>query len=631
MAPIVPYLRQMKPNEILQGHGGKMVGDFLVAKVKAAAARPLPQTRDEMEADKPRRLRELQRCLGLEPMPEKTPLNAMVTGAIDGKGYWIEKIVFESRLNFPVTGHLYIPDRPAGTKCPVILNAVGHFRYKKADRVVQARLISQALNGYMGFVIDAPGGSWDVNDPVERKNLGTHWDFPLVIGSANTSALYVWDLMRALDYLGSRSDVDTSKVGLTGESGGGIPAVYLFAVDERIKCTVPVVYATSLEVNPHNGCPCNHIPGVLQVGDRADAMAIRAPAPAMVFGAQEDWEFPPEGTKLTGEKLKHIWSLYDAGDATGWRVFDGGHDYSKPMREQAIGFFNKHLLGLGDGSPVPDQEFETRDPEDPVFQCDPEPDHLRLTMREVAFGNLLRALPRKLDDVIALNGGVPDRAPLDFKILAEAESRMQVTFASEPGLTIPGLLWLPEGEPKGGVVFISENGKVTAEAEFGIPELVAKGFACLAIDVRGFGELQGAEGERKSFDDVQCSDIRLTTYLGVADSFAMSADALAAVEALEQYTPKVSVVGKGWTGSQVAMFTGLLDRSVEKVVGLQSMISYTESLNLPAGDYWFSGHYLQPRANLGAPLSHLRMLLGARAIWGMHDEPDPDWVGFLAG
>jgi cephalosporin-C deacetylase-like acetyl esterase len=619
----------MKPDEILQGRGGAMVGAYLVNRVKAAAARPLPKSKEEMEADKRRRRRELLRCLGLDPMPEKCALNPVVTGAIEGKGYWIEKIVFESRLNFPVTGHLYIPEAPSGTKFPVILNAVGHWEYKKCQPVVQARLISQALNGYMGFAIDSPGCSWDDERPIERKNLGTHWDFPLVIGSANTSALYVWDLIRALDYLGTRADVDTSKVGLTGESGGGIPSVYMFSVDERVKCSIPVVYATSLEVNPHNGCPCNHIPGVLQVGDRADAMAIRAPAPVLVIGAQEDWEFPPEGTKLTGEKLKAVWSLYGAEDAAEWQVFEGAHDYSKAMRERAIGFFNKHLLGKGDGSPVPDPEFDTRDPEDPVLICDPEPERLRFTMREVAFSNLLRALPRKFDDVVALNGGIPERAPLNFKVLAEADNRMEVTFDSEPGLTIPGLLWLPEGEPNGGVVLVSESGKTTAQTEFGVAGLLKRGLVCLAIDVRGFGELRGNEGERKEFQDVRCLDIRLTTYLGVADAFAMAVDAVAGVEALRQYAPRISVVGKGWTGSQVAMFAGLLDRDVEKVVGLQSMVSYTEALNKPAGEYWFTKHYLQPRANCGAPLSHLRMLLGERGLFGVHDEEEPDWVGFL--
>jgi hypothetical protein len=438
-------------------------------------------------------------------------------------------------------------------------------------------------------------------------------------------------MMRALDYLGTRADVDTSRVGLTGESGGGIPSVYLFAAEERIKCTVPVVYASAMAVNPVNGCPCNHIPGVLQIGDRADAMAIRAPAPVMVFGAEVDQEFPAEGMKQTGEKLKAIWSLYDAADDVGHRIFEGGHDYSKPMREQAIGFFNKHLLGKGDGSPVPEEvEYETRDPKDLVLKCDPEPEHLRLTMREVAFANLARTLPRKLDDVIALNGGVPERGPLNFKVLAEAERRMQVVFDSEPGLTIPGLFWLPEVEPVGGVVLISEGGKVEAETDFDVSKLLAKGLACLAIDVRGFGELSGVEGEHIPFGDVQSLDLRLMTYLGTADSFAMATDVAAAVEVLRQYVPKVSVVGKGFAGSQVAMFAGLLDRDVHRVAGLQGMISYTEALNLPAGEYWPTWKFLQPRANYGAPLSHLRMLLGERAVWSMHDEPDPDWVAFVS-
>ena len=326
---------------VLQGKGPQMMKDFLLRKVKRQAARPLPESKEALEAIKAAQKKELMRCLGLDPLPPRTPLNGKVTGVFQREGYRLENILFDSRPGFPVTGHLYVPDGPAGRRYPVILNPHGHWHCKKMEPVVQSRLISQALSGYLAFIIDSPGWSWDKDKPTERGYAGCHWDFPLVEGSANVTAVYVWDLMRALDYLESRPEADMSRVGLTGASGGGLAALWDFAADERITCAVPVVYASSLEVNPDNGCACNHVPGALQLGDRSDVLAIRAPAPVYIIGARNDGEFPPAGMKLTGEKLKKIWGLYGAGDQTGWEIFRGAARLQQAHARAGHGLFRQ--------------------------------------------------------------------------------------------------------------------------------------------------------------------------------------------------------------------------------------------------------------------------------------------------
>jgi cephalosporin-C deacetylase-like acetyl esterase len=536
-------------------------------------------------------------------------LNARVTGVFQRQGYRLEKIVFESRPGFPVTGHLYIPDGASGTKYPVILNPHGHWGHKKMEPTVQLRLISQALSGYVAFVIDSPGESWEGNNLVERREEGSHWDFPLVVGGAQTTGVYVWDMMRALDYLETRPECDMTRVGLTGASGGGLATMYEFAADERIKVAIPVVYAASMEIAPDNGCNCNHVPATLQIGDRSDVMAIRAPAPVYLIGATNDGEFPPAGTKLSGEKLKKIYALYGAEDRTGWEVFPGPHDYNKSMRERAMGFFNKFLKGVGDGSPVPESEIKTEDPTDPQFLAlSPVPNNIK-TMRDIARENLAHVADASFADVVALNGGLPKRAPLSLKLLPSIGDHQAVTFQSEAGLTIPGLLWKPKGTPKAGVVLVSENGKIAAEKEFDVLSLVKAGYAVLAIDVRGVGELTGL-------------DLRLMIYLGTSCAFAMATDACAAVDALRAITPKVAVVGSGSAGSQVAMFAGLMDPTISGVAGLQGMKSYVECLNLPLAQYNMDGFMLQPRANNGATLDHLRSLVKCKKVWSFTGDKD---------
>ena len=161
--------------------GDQEVNAFLEKKVKAAAARPLPSSREELEKRREPERRDIMRDLGLDPLPDRTPLNARVTGILKRPGYRIEKVVFESRPNFPVTAHLYVPDGAAGRKLPVIVNPHGHWGYKKNEPTVQSRLIGQALDGYLAMVVDSPGFSFEGDRPIERRFAGTHDDLRLIL------------------------------------------------------------------------------------------------------------------------------------------------------------------------------------------------------------------------------------------------------------------------------------------------------------------------------------------------------------------------------------------------------------------------------------------------------------------
>src|SRR5262249_24403708 len=118
-------------DRVLEGKGAKMVSDWLASKMRAACGKPEPATREAFETERTRRKKEFMRSLGLDPFPPKTPLNAKITGALERDGYRIEKLVYESRPNFPVTAHVYVPNGHAGEKLPVIVNPNGHWPHKK--------------------------------------------------------------------------------------------------------------------------------------------------------------------------------------------------------------------------------------------------------------------------------------------------------------------------------------------------------------------------------------------------------------------------------------------------------------------------------------------------------------------
>jgi dienelactone hydrolase len=592
--------------------GDQMVNAYLDKKVKSAAALPIPTTREEFDRRREAQRRELVLCLGLDPLPPRTPLKARVTGVLERRGYRIEKVVFESRPNFPVMAHLYVPDGAAGRKLPVIVNPHGHWGYKKNEPTVQSRLIGQALNGYLAIVIESPGSSFEGNRRVERRFAGTHDDLRLILGSQNATSVYVWDLMRTLDYLATRPEADMTRIGLTGASGGGLATMWAFAAELRFTCAASVVYASSYEVNPNNGCLCNHVPGSLQIGDRSDVLGLRAPSPVLIIGAEEDPEFPAKGMRLSGEKLSRLWALFGKSDDAWLRMFPGGHDYSKPMRETAMGFFDKYLKGVGDGSPVPEPSFETEPPESPELYVLPEPPSNMLTMRGIAqsmFGRT--AAGGTAADYFRLNGGLPGVVPTDLKRLEESEGKRRCTFISESGLTVPAIYWPAKATAKAFVVLITEKGKAGAAEEFSVDRLRESGIACLAIDPRGLGELKGL-------------DLRLATYLGQAPAFGMGWDIARAVAALAPETAKIAVVGRGPAAGQAALAAALIEPRIRFVAGLATLKEYSDAFreDVPL-------LAIQPRANYAPALSHLRGLVKAEAIWSFLGQPDPDWAEAL--
>ncbi|MEQ1932382.1 MAG: hypothetical protein ABL962_00685, partial [Fimbriimonadaceae bacterium] len=196
-----PIPGPIKADDVLQGQGSAIATRALRNQVIEASKRASPSTLEGFEVERTRRKRELMRSLGLDPMPPRTPLNARETGRIKRDGYRIEKVVFESRPQFYVTAHVYVPDHPPTQKLPVIVNVNGHWAHKKNEDRIQLRAAFQALQGYIAIAVDSPGWSFEGDSQIERRAEGSHNDWTLVQGGTNTTGYYVWDCIRALDYM----------------------------------------------------------------------------------------------------------------------------------------------------------------------------------------------------------------------------------------------------------------------------------------------------------------------------------------------------------------------------------------------------------------------------------------------
>src|SRR5919109_3392084 len=167
---------------------------------------------------------QLARLFGGLP-EERAPLNPRITGVIEKPGYRIEKVIFESLPEFYVTANLYVPAH-GPFPAPGVLCPVGHWRESKAAAPMQALGAGLALHGYVALVYDPPGQG-------ERSQyLGPDGSIPIPLGTAqhfhaghqcsltgtNIARYFVWDGIRALDYLCSRPELDPARIGCTGAS-----------------------------------------------------------------------------------------------------------------------------------------------------------------------------------------------------------------------------------------------------------------------------------------------------------------------------------------------------------------------------------------------------------------------------
>jgi dienelactone hydrolase/pimeloyl-ACP methyl ester carboxylesterase len=289
--------------------------------------------------------------------PSKTPLNPKITGTLKGDGFRVEKVIYESRPNHHVTANFYLPDGKG--PFPGVLVPCGHSANGKAAEAYQRACILMAKNGLAVLCYDPIGQG-------ERLQLLTEAHKPAIPGSTSehtmvgigallvgqTTATYrIWDGIRSLDYLASRSEVDAKKLGCTGNSGGGTLTAYLMALDERIACAAPSCYITTLErlfatIGPQDAE--QNIPGQVAFGmEHADYLTMRAPQPTLMCIAKQDF-FDYQGAQSSYKEAKEIYGKLGHPERMGWFEYDDKHGFSKPRREAAMRWMRRWLLNKDD-------------------------------------------------------------------------------------------------------------------------------------------------------------------------------------------------------------------------------------------------------------------------------------------
>ena len=297
------------------------------------------------------------------------PLEAKKLGELRRDGYRVEKIIFQTLPGVFMTANAYVPDKVG--KLPTVLCVHGHWRGAKQDPVVQSRCIGLAKLGFFVLVVDAFGAG-------ERgvgKALGEYHGemtaatlFPVGLP---LSGLQVYENMRAVDYLLTRPEVDGARLGLTGASGGGNQTMYAGAFDERFQAVVPTCSVGNYQAYLGAACcMCEVVPGALKFTEEWGLLAMVAPRALMVTSATKDApQFSVGEAKKSLALAQPVFALHGKPENVKHAIFESPHAYNQPMREAMYGWMTKHLKGEGDGSPIPEPQFQTEDPE--ALRCFP--------------------------------------------------------------------------------------------------------------------------------------------------------------------------------------------------------------------------------------------------------------------
>lgn len=293
--------------------------------------------------------RQLYEMLSLDPLPEKSDLRPVVTGKIDHPDFVVERLHFQSMPGLYVTGNLFIP-KGLTAPAPTILYVCGHSPEKK-DNVsfgnkthYQHHAAWFARNGYVCLTID----TLQMGE-IEALHHGTYREGMWWWNSRGYTpgGVEAWNAIRALDYLESRPEVDRTRFGVTGRSGGGATSWWLAALDTRVQVAVPVAGITDLQDHVVDGCVEGHCDCMYIVNtyrwDYGQLAALLAPRPVLLTNSDKDPIFPLDGVIRVHGQMKRIYDLLGASDRLGLQISEGPHKDIQELQVAAFRWFNRYL------------------------------------------------------------------------------------------------------------------------------------------------------------------------------------------------------------------------------------------------------------------------------------------------
>ena len=302
------------------------------------------------------------------PFPEKTPLNARVTGVIRKQDYTVEKVIFESIPGYYVTAALFIPEKRIG-KAPAVIYASGHTANGFRSETYQHIIINLVKKGFVVLAFDPVGQGERLQYYDEKKGKSpfgptVEHSYPgaqCYISGYSPTLYFIWDGIRCVDYLLTRKEVDSERIGMTGRSGGGTQTAYTAAIDDRILAAAPECFITSMEyvlksIGPQDA-EQNLVHMICEGLDHADLLEVRAPKPGLMITTTRDF-FSIQGARETFSEVKQYYQALGEGEQINMVEDDDVHASTKKNREAMYAFFQKSLDNPGSPADLEVEVFE---------------------------------------------------------------------------------------------------------------------------------------------------------------------------------------------------------------------------------------------------------------------------------
>jgi len=346
-------LGSLLPFFALGNQGDEMLAKYLEQRTVQVEESFLEkvENKEEWNKHKDEYRKRLGYMLGLSPDRPRTDLKATITGTLEGDGFIVEKLHYQSSPGLYVTGNLYLPvDRKKGAKFPAVLYVCGHGRVKKGGVSFGNKVHYHhhgawfARNGYVCLTIDTIqlGEIEGIHHGTYSKNM---WWW--VSRGYTPAGVEAWNGMRGIDYLQGRPEVDPDRIGVTGRSGGGAYSWWVAALDERIKAAVPVAGITSMRNHVIDGCVEGHCDCMYQVNserwDFAMISSLVAPRALLLSNTDKDRIFPLDGVLEVHSKTRKLYGLLGAEGKLGLHITEGPHKDTQDLRVHAFSWFNRFL------------------------------------------------------------------------------------------------------------------------------------------------------------------------------------------------------------------------------------------------------------------------------------------------
>ncbi|PYT27568.1 MAG: hypothetical protein DMG57_17945 [Acidobacteria bacterium] len=159
--------------------------------------------------------------------------------------------------------------------------------------------------------------------------------------------VFVFDDQRALDYLASRPDVDATRIGCGGLSGGGLRTVMLTGADERIRCSCCVGMMTTWRDYLLNKCYTHtwmcYVPGLPRDLDYPEVLGLALPNPVLVLNNRQDELFTMPEMERADRILSEVYKKAGAPERYRASFYDGPHKFDREMQKEAFAWFDRWL------------------------------------------------------------------------------------------------------------------------------------------------------------------------------------------------------------------------------------------------------------------------------------------------